>query len=160
MCELCGCTHYILQGKDVALGRAVEIVQELKLTVRNLPDYENTELISSIISPFGSRTDEVYKAAEWISDLHAFPGLINRNTRYEDYAKAFRDVFARLPAKSDPKEIATNYHQLEQLNKEFDDAALASVDATTRDTLRALRRVHDNAEEREDALRKRYGLER
>ncbi len=158
MCEMCGCTHYIRQGKDVALGRAVEIVKELKLTASNLPDYENTELMSSIISPFGSRTDDVYQAAEWISDLHAFPGLINRNTRYEDYAKAFRDVFARLPAKGDPKEIATTYHQLEQLNKEFDDAALASVDTATRDTLRALRHVHDNAEERENQLRKRYGL--
>jgi hypothetical protein len=159
MCELCGCSHYILQGKDAVLGRASEIVKELKLIVRNLPDYENTELMSSIISPFGSRTDEVYKAAEWISDLHAFPGLVNINTRYEDYAEAFKDVFARLPAKGDPKEIATTYHQLEQLNKELEDADLDSLDVATQNTLRALRRVHDNPEEREDELRKRYGLE-
>ena len=158
MCELCGCTHYILQGKDVALGRAVEIVQELKLTVRNLPDYENTELISSIISPFGSRSDEVYKAAEWISDLHAFPGLINRNTRYEDYAKAFKDTFARLPVQGDARHIATTYHQLEQLNKELDDADLASVDSGVRSALQALRSVHDDAEGRENHLRQRYGL--
>ncbi len=158
MCELCGCSHYIGQGKDAVLRRAVEIIKELKLTARNLNDYENTELISTIICPFGSRTDEVYNAAAWISDLHAFPGLINPNARYGDYASAFEDVFARLPAKGDPKHIATTYHQLEQLNKELDDAALSELDTAARKTLQALRRVHDDAGGREAALRKHYGL--
>ena len=158
MCELCGCIHFILQGKDAVLARAVEVVKELKLTVRSLPDYENTELMSSIISPFGSRTDEVCRAAEWISDLHAFPGLINPNARYEDYAEAFKDIFARLPVQGDARHIATTYHQLEQLNKELDDADLASVDSGVRSALQALRSVHDDAEGRENHLRQRYGL--
>ncbi len=158
MCELCGCTHYIDQGKEAVLSRAVEIVRELKLTPQNLNDYENTELVSTIICPFGSRTDEVYRAAAWISDLHGFPGLINPNARYGDYAKAFEDVFARLPAEGDPKQVATTYHQLEQLNKELKDTDLSSVDVATKSTLQALRRVHEDAPGREAELRKRYGL--
>ncbi len=158
MCELCGCSHYIKQGKEAVLLRAVEIVKELKLTVRNLNDYENTELISTIICPFGSRTDEIFRAAAWISDLHAFPGLINPNAHYGDYAAAFEDVFARLPAKGDPKQLATTYHQLEQLNKELKDADLAGVDTAMKATLQALRRVHDDPTGREAELKKRYGL--
>ena len=158
MCELCGCTHYTKLGKKAVLLRAVEIVKELQLTAQNLNDYENTELISTIICPFGSRTDEVFRAAAWISDLHAFPGLINPNARYGDYAKAFEDVFARLPVRGDPKQLTTAYHQLEQLNKELEDTDLAGVDTATTATLQALRRVHDDAPGREAQLRKRYGL--
>ena len=158
MCELCGCTHYTKLGKKAVLLRAVEIVKELQLTAQNLNDYENTELISTIICPFGSRTDEVFRAAAWISDLHAFPGLINPNARYGDYARAFEDVFARLPAKGDPRQLATTYHQLEQLNKELNDADLAALDIATKATLQALRRVHDDPPGREAELKKRYGL--
>ena len=158
MCELCGCTHYIRQGKGAVLQRALEVVKELKLAAGNVADYENTELISSIISPFGSRNDDVFKTAEWISDLHAFPGLVNRNTRYHEYASAFKDILARLPVQGDPKHIATTYHQLEQLNKELDDGDLASVGPANREALQALRSVHDNPEEREAILRHRYSL--
>ncbi len=158
MCELCGCRQYIAQGKEAVLRRAVEIVNELQITAENLASYENTELISSLIAPFGSRTDDVYQTAAWISDLHAVPGLVNRNTRYEEYVRAFRDIFARLPAIGNPRDVATAYHQLEQLNKELDDESLASLGPATRDVLVALRRVHDDPEGRETRLKERYGL--
>ena len=128
------------------------------MTARNSADYENTELISSIIAPFGSRSDDVFKAAEWISDLHASPGLVNVNTHYGDYVSAFRDIFELLPVHGDPKQIVTAYHQLEQLNKELDDADLAAVDPAVRNALQSLRRVHDDPERRENELRQRYGL--
>ena len=158
MCQLCGCTNYVQQGKDAVLRRAVEIVRELGLTAQNVADYEDTELVSSLIAPFGTKNDEVYETAAWVSDLHAMPGLINRITQYQEYVRAFRDVFAGLPKHGDPRQIATIYHQLEQLNKELDDANLASVDANTREALQALRRVHDNPEDREAQLKKRYSL--
>jgi hypothetical protein len=44
--------------------------------------------LSSIIAPLGSRSDDVFKAAPWISDLHAFPGLVNVNTHYRQYVGA------------------------------------------------------------------------
>ena len=158
MCQLCGCTNYIQQGKDAVLRRAVEIVRELGLTAQNVADYEDTELVSSLIAPFGTKNDEVYETAAWVSDLHAVPGLINRITRYQEYVRASSDVFAGLPKHGDPRQIATTYHQLEQLNKELDDANLASVNANTREALQALRRVHDNPEDREARLKKRYSL--
>ena len=158
MCELCGCRAYIGQGRDAVLRRAVEIVDELNITAENIADYEDTELISSLIAPFGSRRDDIIEAAEWISDLHAVPGLVNRNTRYDDHIRAFRDIFRRLPVKGEPKDIATKYHQLEQLNKELDDADLQSVESNTREALQALRNVHDDPEGREARLKKRYGL--
>ncbi len=158
MCELCGCRQYVAQGNEAVLRRAVDIVNELQITAENLASYENTELISSLIAPFGSRIDDVYQTAAWISDLHAVPGLVNRNTRYEEYVRAFRDIFARLPASGNPRDVATAYHQLEQLNKEIDDASLASLGPATRDVLVALRRVHDDPEGRETRLKERYGL--
>ncbi len=158
MCQLCGCRQYIAQGREAVLRRAVDIVSELQITPENLAGYEDTELISSLIAPFGSRTDDVYQTAAWVSDLHAVPGLVNRNARYQEYVRAFRDIFARLPVSGDPKHIATTYHQLEQLNKELDDASLASLGPSTRHALEALRRVHDDPKGRETRLKERYGL--
>lgn len=158
MCQLCGCTEYIRQGKDAVLRRAIEIVDQLEITANNIAAYENTELISSLIAPFGSRTDDVYRTAAFVSDLHASPGMINRNAHYEAYIDAFLDIFEHLPVHGDPNQITTTYHQLEQLNKELDDASLASVEAPTRAALQSLRAVHDDPEGRESRLRKRYGL--
>jgi hypothetical protein len=136
----------------------VEIVNELQITAENLASYEDTELICSLIAPFGSRTDDIYQTAAWVSDLHALPGLVNRNTRYQEYVQAFRDIFGHLPVSGNPKDIATTYHQLEQLNKELDDVSLASVSPSTREVLDTLRRVHDDPEGRETRLKERYGL--
>jgi hypothetical protein len=158
MCKLCGCADYIGLGNEAVLRRAVEIVRELGITAQNLADYEDTELICSLIAPFGSRADEIYQTAAWVSDLHAIPGLVNRNVRYPEYLRAFRDIFERLPVHGNPRHIATTYHQLEQLNKELDDAALGSLDPDVREALRALRNVHDQPEAREAHLRERHGL--
>ncbi len=158
MCQLCGCRQYIAQGKEAVLHRAAEIVNELQITAENLAGYEDTELISSLIAPFGSRTDDIYQTAAWISDLHAVPGLVNRNVRYGEYVRAFRDIFERLPVSGNPKDTATTYHQLEQLNKELDDASLASLAPSTKEALEALRKVHDDPEGRETRLKERYGL--
>lgn len=158
MCQLCGCSEYIGQGRDAVLRRAIEIVDELKITAENVADYEDTELISSLIAPFGSRRDDVIEAAEWISDLHSIPGLVNRNTHYDDYARAFKAILQQLPVSGEAKDIVTKYHQLEQLNKELDDAGLRSVKESARQALVALRRVHDDPEGRELRLKQKYGL--
>ncbi len=158
MCERCGCREYIRQGKERVLERAVQVVNELRLSARNVADYEDAELICSLIAPFGTRTDEVMQTAVWVSDLHVEPGLVNRNARYDDYVRAFRSVFGRLPGQGDPRHIATVYHQLEQLNKELSDANLASVDAGAREALQALRTVHDDPAGREARLKQRYAL--
>ncbi len=158
MCELCGCKKYITEGKDAILHRAVEIVEDLRLTAGNVSDYEDLEMISSLISPFGSRTDDVFAAACWISDLHAQPGLVNRNTRYHEYVSAFRDILDRLPAKGDARSVATTYHQLEQLNKQLGDATVEVLEPHVRETLRSLRHVHDDPEQREARLKQRYSL--
>ena len=50
------------------------------------------------------------------------------------------------------------YHQLEQLNKVLDDASLLSLDDETKEALLALRRVHDNHDQRVARLKTRYKL--
>ena len=72
MCQLCGCSQYLEQGKETVLRRAVEIVEELELTAQNADDYEATEVISNLIAPFGSKEDDAYQTAAWISNLQLY----------------------------------------------------------------------------------------
>lgn len=159
MCELCGCTRYIREGKEAVLRRATEIISELGLTPENADDYENTEIISRLISPFGSLEDEVYKAAVWVADLHMGVRKPNRfEERYKAHVRAFQDIFSRLPVKGEPRYIVTTYHQLEQLGWAVNSEDLASVDPRIRETLLAVNQVHEGVEIKEARLRQRYNL--
>ena len=158
MCQLCGCREFLKQGKDVVRKRAGEIVAELSLNASNVADYEDTELISSLIVPFGPREDDVARTAAWIASLHTEAGQGALDEQYQSYQNAFRAIFAALPAKGEPKPIITVYHQLEQLNKVLDDAALAPLDNETKQALLALRRVHDDRDGRVARLKARYKL--
>jgi uncharacterized protein YoxC len=158
MCQGCGCDRYVGRGKQVALDRAVEIVKELGLTVQNLDDYENTELICDFIAPFGSQEDEVFQTAVWEAALHLSMPRLNRQERYKAHVRAFQDIFSRLPARGDPKHIVTVYHQLEQMVHELDEKDLASLDAETRDALQAVKRVHADLAAKAARLKEKYGL--
>lgn len=158
MCRLCGCSQYLKQGKEAVLRRAVEVVKELGLTAGNADDYEATEVISGLIAPFGSREDEVHGTAAWISDLHEGMPRSGRDERFQAHARAFRDIFARLPARGDPKHIATIYHQLEQLARELDEAALASLAPEAREAIQAVNQVHEGLGAKVARLKERYGL--
>lgn len=155
MCQLCRCGHYIEQGKGAVLKRAVEIVKELGITARNADDYEDTEIISRLIVPFGSRGDDVYQTAAWVSNLHTER---SQDARYQAHIRAFRDIFSRLPARGEPKDIATTYHQLEQLGHELDETDLASLDTETRETLQAVNNIHVELKVKEERLKQRYDL--
>ncbi|MBI4187088.1 MAG: hypothetical protein HY530_06265 [Chloroflexi bacterium] len=158
MCDLCGCKEYIRQGKQAVLRRAEEIVGELGVAAQNVDDFEDTELISQLIVPFGSRDDEVYQASSWVSSLHMGMKQVRHDERYQAHARAFRDIFSRLPVKGEPKHIATVYHQLEQLSRELDEAELASIAPGVREAVKAVKRVHDGVENKLTRLKLRYGL--
>ncbi len=156
MCELCGCNQYITQGKEAVLRRTTEIVKELALTAKNVDDYENTEIISGIIAPVDTRDDDVYQAAAWISGLHmAVPRWKEPSNAL---ARAFRDIFSRLPVQGESKHIVTIYHQLEQFVRELDDSDLASLDPKTREAMQAMVHVHDDLEAKVAGMKQRYGL--
>ncbi|MBI4303281.1 MAG: hypothetical protein HY665_02950 [Chloroflexi bacterium] len=158
MCELCGCTQYIAQGKEAVLKRAVEIVDELGLTAGNVDDYEDIEIISRFIAPFGTVEDKVYETAAWVSGLHLSIPRLKRQELYQAHVRAFKDIFSRLPAEGDPKHIGTTYHQLEQLSREVSDSDLATIDPEIARALKAVNQVHDNLEAKDARLKKRYGL--
>ena len=158
MCQLCGCSEFIKQGKDAVLRRSVEIVNELSLTPENVDEYENTEIIAGLIAPFGSADDGVYKTAAWISDLHRDTGRIKRLEQYQAHVQAFNDIFSRLPAKGEPKHITTIYHQLEQFGHELDDADLAKMEPEIGRAIQAVNRVHNDMTKSTAKLKKRYGL--
>lgn len=156
MCELCGCSQYITQGKEAVLKRTTEIVKELALTAKNASDYEDTEIISGIIAPFDTRDEDVYQAVVWISSLHmAVPRWKEQS---EAFVRAFRDIFSRLPVQEEPKHVVTIYHQLEQFIRELDDSDLASLDPETREAMQAMRHVHDDIEAKVAGMKERYGL--
>lgn len=158
MCQLCGCTEYIEKGKEAVLGRAAEIISYLSLTPENADDYEETEIISRFIAPFGSVEDDVYQTAAWLGRLHMSQAELGRYERYQAHVHAFRDIFSRLPVKGEPKHIVSTYHQLEQLGRELDDTNLALADPGIRKTIQAVNRVHDDMAAKEVRLRQRYGL--
>ncbi|MBI4284503.1 MAG: hypothetical protein HY670_01200 [Chloroflexi bacterium] len=157
MCQRCGCQQFIEAGREAVLKRAVEIVAELKLSPSNVDDYEITETISGIIAPFGLREDEVFRIASWISGLHDDHPLVRRGEQYQKHMRAFQDSFARLPVPGDPKYIATTYHQLEQLARRLDEAALASLPFETQKTIEAVNHVHED-KTRLSRVKERYGL--
>ncbi len=158
MGDLCGCNQYRKQGKKEVLKRAAEIVNELCLTSQNADDYEATEIIAGIIAPFGSKDDDAYRTAAWVSNLHMDMSRLDREKRYQSHVEALRDIFSRLPARGEPKQIATTYHQLEQLCRELDEADLASLEPQTQEAIRAVNHVHDGLEVKVARLKQRYGL--
>ncbi len=158
MCQLCGCGQYIEQGKEAVLKRSVEIIKELGITARNAVDYEDTEVISRLIAPFGSSEDDVYRTAVWVSNLHMGMSRGDRSDHYQAHIRAFQDIFSRLPARGEPKHIATTYHQLEQLGHELDETDLASLDSETREALQAVNNIHGNLAGAIARLKQRYGL--
>lgn len=158
MCQRCGCQEILRSGKEETLARVLDIVRELGVTPDNVDDYEATETISAQIAPFGSREDDVFQTAVWISSLHEGLPRSGRDERYQAYVIAFRDIFARLPIQGEPKHIATTYHQLEQLSRELDEATLASLNPETRDVIQAVNHVHDNMATKVARLKERYNL--
>lgn len=156
MCHHCGCQQVIKEGKEAVRKRAVDIVKELRLTPANVDDYECTETISGMIAPFGNKEDEVYQAASWISGLHQ-GSRTNQDERYQSHARAFRDIFTRLPVQGDPKQLITDYHQLEQLARELDETTIASLDPEIGKTIQAVNHVHEDTTRRA-RLQERYGL--
>jgi len=158
MCEFCGCSQYIKQGKEAVLRRAMEIVKELDLTAKNVDNYEDTEQISRLIAPFGSIEDNVYQTAAWVGALHMSQHNLNREEQYQAHVRAFRDIFSRLPVQGEPKHIVTTYHQLEQLSQELNDADPASLDPEIKEILQAVDHVHDDLAARMARLKQCYDL--
>ncbi len=156
MCELCGCSQYLAQGKEAVLKRTTEVVKELALTAGNANDYEDTEIIASIVAPLDTGDEDVYQAVVWISSLHmAVPSWKEQS---EAVVRAFRDIFSRLPVQGEPRHVVTIYHQLEQFIRELDDSDLASLDPETREAMQAMRHVHDDLEAKVAGMKQRYGL--
>ena len=158
MCQLCGCQEFIKKEKGAVLERVIKIVKELSLTPANVDTYEATETISDIIAPLCSREEEVYQTAAWIAKLHEDMPRSGREEKCQAHVQAFRDIFSHLPAQGDPKLIATTWHQLEQLARELDEVALASLDPTTRETIQAVNHVHDDMKAKRARLKEHYSL--
>ena len=109
-------------------------------------------------APFGLREDEVYRTASRVSGLHEDNPQVRRGQEYQKSVHAFQDIFACLPVQGDPKQIATTYHQLEQLARQLDEAAMASLEPEIRETIEAVNSVHDDRT-RQSRLKERYGLQ-
>ena len=158
MCGLCGCQQFINRGSEAVLKRAVEIVQELGLTPENMDGFEDCEFICGLIAPrasLSSSAPEIWETAHWVRSLHG------EFYKGEDqaYAQAARDIFAQLPGEGNAKEVITTYHQLEQLHRHISEESLATLaDARVRDTILALRHIHDNPEKRRARIVERYKL--
>lgn len=157
MCQICGCQQFIKEGQDSILKRVTDIINELQVTPSNVDDYECTETIAGMVAPFGSQKDEVYQTAAWISDLHKSGRSFDPDVRYRAQIQAFKDIFARLPVKGTPRDLATNWHQLEQLARELNEKSLASLDIEMQKIVNAVNHVHDDRT-RQTRIKERYKL--
>lgn len=158
MCQLCGCQDFISRGAEAVLKRAVGIVEELGLTPQNMDLFEDCESVCDLVTPRASlafTAPEIWETAHWVRLLHA--GLFGAEN--QPYAEAARDIFAQLPSKGNAKEVISTYHQLEQLHRHISEESLASLaDARIKDTILALRHIHDNPGERRARIIARYKL--
>jgi len=139
--------------------RAVEIVKTLDLTPTNLDLFEDCERISHEVVSYSSPSfseGEILVICRWVESLHE---PIYR-TWFPRYLNAARDVFGRLPMKGDVKGALTAYHQLEQLVNEIGDEELKVVgEDSVKQTITAVKHVHDENRVKRTKLRERYGLE-
>lgn len=159
MCELCGCITYIHSGKRVVIRRAHEIIERLNLTPENVELFEDCERISHAVVSYSFPSFEVRDILDTCTWVHRLHEPVYRS-RFPKYLDAAGDVFNRLPVKGDAKEAITEYHQLEQLLNEIGDEELASItDGNVRQTLEAVRVVHDNNLAKKTKLKEKYGLE-
>ncbi|MDP2660902.1 MAG: hypothetical protein Q8R28_09260 [Dehalococcoidia bacterium] len=158
MCDLCGCQSFIKKGAEAVLKRAANTVEELGLTPENMDLFEDCEFICDLITPQASLSataPDIWETAQWVRLLH----MELSGGKNQAYAEAARDIFAKLPGNGNAKEIITTYHQLEQLHRHVSEESLASIaDARVRDTILALRHIHDNPDERRAKIVERYKL--
>lgn len=158
MCQLCGCQKFIERGAEAVLKRAVEIVEQLGVTPGNMHLFEDCELICNLIAPRPSHSTvapEIWETAQWVRSLHEEWAKVEGQA----YTEAARGIFAQLPGGGNPKEVITTYHQLEQLHRHISEESLATLaDARVRDTILALRHIHDNPEKRRARIVERYKL--
>jgi hypothetical protein len=159
LCELCGCRTYVHSGRQSVTRRAHEIIRLLGLTPENVELFEDGERISHAVSAYSFPSfegDDTLETCRWVHRLHE-PFYKERIPRYLAAAK---DVFGKLPVKGDVRAAITDYHQLEQLLDEIGDEELASItDENVRQTLKAVRVVHDNNLAKTTSLKEKYGLE-
>lgn len=157
MCSVCGCEEYLTQGKQATLKRALELVQLLGVTEHNAQAFEDGEIICSIIGPKVSVTEmpEVYEVVSFLNRCH-------EHIHQEVYRKgmlAAQNVFGKLPAKGEPREVLRLYHQLEQLSREISEKDLSLLaDDNIRRALLTIQGIHGHSNLRRANLAELYGL--
>lgn len=156
MCKQCGCVVFIEEGPESVLKRVINIIAEMGVTVENVQCFEDGERICGFIAARVASSDdeEVKEIAEWVAELHE--SLYAERSR--TYAKVAREVFANFPQSFSPKEVITEWHQLEQLCRELGDGLVVSMDEGIRDVIRAVQHVHDNPRQRRLELMKRHRI--
>lgn len=158
MCDLCGCIKYINEGKQAILKRAREIITKLNLTHNNVELFEDCERIAHEVVAFSYPSiedNEIISISKWIHNLHE--PIFKK--RFQNYLDAAKDVFGKLPININTKEAITMYHQLEQLVKEIDDEDLKSLmDTNFKETLIAVKNIHNNNLIKRMRLKERYSL--
>jgi hypothetical protein len=141
------------------MRRAQEIVKLLSLTPENVELFEDCERISHAVASYSFPSFEggdILETCRWVHRLHE-PLYRERIPRYLAAAK---DILGKLPVKGDTRAAITDYHQLEQLLNEIGDEELASIaDKDVRQTLQAVKVVHDNNLAKTTSLKEKYGLE-
>lgn len=159
MCQACGCSEYIKQGKDVALKRAVDIVKRLGVTPENARLFEDGETICGILGPrLPVSSSEAVEIWDIVQTVHAFHEGLHQDKRRKAL-EAAKDIFNHFPAKGNPKETLILWQQLESLHHDLDDNMIDSQEPSVAAAIRAMRHVHDDSAQRRSELIKKYNLE-
>jgi len=124
--------------------KAMKIISELRLTPKNINQYEECEIISDLLDGELLRymtDEELRKIIQKMRDLH----VEVRRMNYAAYIDMAKELFRKIPN----RHYVLEYHELEQLSKKISDSEVKKIkEKNIREILDKVKHIHDNIDEK------------
>ncbi|UCH38085.1 MAG: hypothetical protein JSV76_02680 [Candidatus Bathyarchaeota archaeon] len=130
------------------------IIEEIGLTPKNIMQFEECEIITDLMDDdiVNEVPDQQFRIL--LKKMRALHEEI-RKMNYGEYIQTAVDIYQRIPNKED----VLKYHDAEQISKLLTDTDLTCIqDNQLRNTIRALKHVHDNIAEKKANVIRRMNL--
>jgi hypothetical protein len=134
-----------------ALRKATEIINELKLTPKDIDEYEDCEIISDLMDDdmiSHVEDGEFRRVLQEMKRKH----LEIRRMNYAAYIDMAKELFMKIPN----MKYILRYHELEKLSKKFNDKGIEQIkDTDVKEILLKIVHVHDDiANKKANVIRK------
>jgi hypothetical protein len=141
----------VVESSENSVDKITKIIIEIGLTPKNIMHYEECEIIADLMGEEIITEVPDLQFRILLKKMRALHEEI-RQMDYEEYIRTAVDIYQRIPNIED----VLKYHDAEQISKHLTDADLIHIENDRlRDTLQALRHVHDNiAEKKANVIRR------